>query len=141
MIEGKLDRHDARVRHQSVSGFQPDDAAQRRRNPDRAALIAANGQIGLTAGHQHRAAAGRAARGVTPFPGIVHRALGAGVAAAGQAEIFAMRFAEDGPAGVEHAGDNRRIDIRHIAFQRRGADHHWNPGEADIVFQDNGFAG
>ena len=46
---------------------------------------------------------------------IVHRAGGVGVAAAGQAEILAMRLADDGAAGIEDTGHDGGVDVRHIA--------------------------
>ena len=39
-----------------------------------------------------------------------------GVAAARQAEILAMRLADDGAAGVENASDDRRVDVGNIAL-------------------------
>ena len=51
-----------------------------------------------------------------------------------------MRLADDGAAGVEDAGDDGRIDVRHVAFERRGAVHHRHAGEADIVLEDDALA-
>ena len=55
------------------------------------------------------------------------------MAAAGEAEILADRLADDRAAGVENARRDGRVDIRHIAFHRRGAVHHRHAGETDIV--------
>src|SRR5258708_5626448 len=65
----------------------------------------------------------------------------AGVATPGEAEIFAVHFAEDGAAGVEDAGDDGGVGVGDVAFQRRGTVHHRYAGEADIVLQRNGLAG
>ena len=72
---------------------------------------------------------------------IMDRTGSAGVAAAGEAEIFAMDLADDGAAGIEHAGDDGRIRIGRVAFEGRGAVHHGNAGEADVVLQRDGLAG
>src|SRR6266851_1746545 len=45
------------------------------------------------------------------------------------------------PPAIENARRHRRIDIRHIAFEGRGAVHHWHAREADIVLQRHRFAG
>ena len=71
---------------------------------------------------------------------IVHRAGSAGVAAARKTEIFAHRLAGDRAASVENARDDGRVDIRHIAFHRRGAVHHRHPGDADIVLDGKSLA-
>src|SRR5258705_7163208 len=63
------------------------------------------------------------------------------MAAAGEAEIFAMHLAEDGAAGIEDAGDDGGVGVGDVAFERRGAVHHGNAGEADIVFERDGLAG
>jgi hypothetical protein len=55
--------------------------------------------------------------------------------AAGKTEILAYRLADDRPAGIENTRHHRRIDIRHIAFHRRGAVHHRHAGEANFVFE------
>ena len=64
-----------------------------------------------------------------------------GMAAAGKAEILAMRLADDGAAGVEDARDDGGIGIGHVAFERRGAVHHGNAGQADIVLERDRLAG
>ena len=63
------------------------------------------------------------------------------MAAAGEAEIFAMRLADDGAAGVEDARDDGGIHIGSIALECRGAVHHGHAGEADIVLQRDRLAG
>src|ERR1041384_3950647 len=75
------------------------------------------------------------------FPRVVHRQRLAGVAAARQAEALADRLADDLAAGVEDAGDQGRVDVGHIAFERRRAVHHRQAGDADIVLDDDRLAG
>jgi hypothetical protein len=43
------------------------------------------------------------------------------VAAAGKAQIFAHRLAEDGAAGIEDARDYGGIDVRHVVFEHARA--------------------
>src|SRR4029077_4099621 len=64
-----------------------------------------------------------------------------GVAAAGHAIIFAHRLAGDFAAGIENALDDGGVDVRHIAFQNIGADHHRHAGETDIVLERDAPAG
>ena len=88
-----------------------------------------------------RAAARRgAARRVAVLEWIVHRAERRCMTAARQAEVLAMRLADDRAAGIEDAGDHRRVDVGHIAFERRGAVHHRHAGETDIVLQHHALA-
>ena len=54
---------------------------------------------------------------------------------------FAHRLAGDFAAGIENALDHCRIDLRHIAFQKLGADHHRHAGKADIVLERDTAAG
>ena len=58
VIERPLHRERARVRDQPVRRLVSDDAAQRRGDPDRSTLIAAQGQLDLAGGHQCRTATG-----------------------------------------------------------------------------------
>ena len=120
--------------------LQPVDAAERGRDADRAALVAAQRHRHFAQGDDGGTAGRRAARRITDAVRVVHRAAGAGVAAAGEAEIFAHRLADDRAAGIENARRDGRVDIRHIAFHRRGAVHHRHPGEADIVLERDPLA-
>ncbi len=58
VIEGYLDRERAGVRDQAVRRLVPDHAAERRRDPDRTALVAAERQVCVTGRDQGGAAAG-----------------------------------------------------------------------------------
>ena len=112
-----------------------------RRDPDRAGLVAADRHVDVAGGDERRAARRRSAGGVAAFARIVHRTGRAGMAAAGHAVIFAHRLAGDLAAGIENALDHGRIDLRHIAFQQLGADHHRHAGKADIVLECDAPAG
>ena len=88
-----------------------------------------------------RAAGRRAAGRIAHLARIVDRAGRIGMAAAGKAEILAMRLADDGAAGVENARDDGGVNIGRVALERRGAVHHGHAGEADIVLQRDRLAG
>ena len=141
VIERELDRHHAGIRHETVSALHAVDAAEGRGNADRAALVAADRHVGFAGRDHHRAARRRAAGRIAHFVRIVDGTRRAGVAAAGEAEIFAMRLADDGAAGVEHAGDDRRVGVGRVAFERRGAVHHRHARDADIVLDRDLLAG
>ena len=134
VIDGRLDGHDARVRHQAMGGLHAITAAKGRRNTDRAALVAANGHVDLFRAHQRSRAAGRPPGGVAHLEGVVHWASGAGMRATRKAEMLTVRFAADRPSCGEDARDNGGIDIRSVAFEGRGAVHHGHAGQANVVF-------
>ncbi|MPL89754.1 hypothetical protein SDC9_35796 [bioreactor metagenome] len=140
MVDGDLDRHHAGIGHEAVGGLHADRAAEGRGHADRAALVAADRHVDLALRDQHRRArggtTGRAARVI----GVAHRAKRRGVAAAGHAEAFAMRLADDRRAGIEKPRHQRCIDVRDIALERRGAVHHRHAGQHDVVLQDHGLA-
>src|SRR5260221_10204707 len=71
----------------------------------------------------------------------MHGPGGAGVAAAGEAEILTMDLADDGASGVQHASDDGRIDVGDIAFERRRTVHHGNAGERNVVLERYLLAG
>ena len=56
-----------------------------------------------------------------------------GMAAAGKTEILTMCLADDGAAGVENARDDGGVSLGCITLERRGAVHHGNTGQTDIV--------
>ena len=140
VVDIDLDRHDAGVGHQPVRRLHAVDAGERRRHADRAALVAADRHVDLAQRHQHRAARRRAAGRVAHLVRIVHRAGRAGVAAAGHAEELAMRLADDGGAGIEHALHDRGVDVGDVAFQRGRAVHHRHAGQHDVVLEHHGLA-
>src|SRR5262245_20053096 len=67
----------------------------------------------------------------------MHRTGGAGVAAAGDAEIFAYRLSGDLAAGIEDPLDDGGVDIGHIAFEYLRADHHRHAGEAYVILESD----
>src|SRR5690349_19520836 len=69
--------------------------------------------------------------------GVVDGPGRARVAAAGKAEILAGGLTDDLAAGVEDAGHDGRIEIRDVALERRGAVHHRDAGDHDIVLDRN----
>ena len=135
-----LDGHDAGIGHEPVRRLHAVNAAIGGRHADRPALVAADGHIDLAGRHQRRRAGGGAARGIAHAVRVVDRARRIGVAAAGKAEILAMRLALDGGARVQQPLDDGRVDVRHITFQRGRAVHHRHAGQHHIVLERDGLA-
>ena len=140
VVDGDLDRHHAGVGHQAVGRLHAVDAAKRRRHADRPTLVAADGHVGLAALHQHRAARRRATGRIAHAVRVVHRARGAGVAAARHAEVLAGGLAQHRAAGVQDALHQRGVDLGHVALHRRAAVHHRHASQQDVVFQHHRLA-
>ena len=141
VVQREFDRHDAGVWHQPIRRFVAVDAAPARGHADRAALISADRHVHRAGGDQCATAARRAARGPAGIVGIAHRAGRTGVAAAGKAQILAYRLAENAPAGVQNARNDRRVDFGRIALQNGAAVHHRHAGDAHVVLDGEGLAG
>ena len=141
VVDHDLNRHDAAVGHETVRRLHANDAAPGRGHANRTALIAANGHVDFAQRDHHAAARRGPARGIAHFVGVVHRAFGVGVAAAGNAVVLAVGLAGDFAARVENAGDDGGVDVRHIAFQNRVAVHHRHAGDHDVVFHRDALAG
>ena len=76
VVEHRLDDHRARVRHQPVRRLHPVEAAERRRDADRSALVATDRHVDDAAGDERGGARRRAARRVAVPPGVVGLARG-----------------------------------------------------------------
>ena len=140
VIEGELDGGDARVRHEAEGGLHAVEAAPRGRDAQRATLIGAHGHVDRARRDQRGAAARRAAGGVARLVRVGDQPGGRREARALHAEGAAHGLAGDRAAGIEDAGDDGGVDLRHVAFQHRGADRHRHAGEADVVLQRHGLA-
>jgi hypothetical protein len=114
-------------------------AAPRRRQADRAALVAAQRHVGLAGDHDRGAAVRRRPAQVG---GIVRvGGLGLGIArqpAAVEAEGGDRRLADDVGAGVEQARYHRRVLAGHVALEDRRAVEHRDVGDADVVLDADG---
>jgi hypothetical protein len=62
------------------------------------------------------------------------------MAAAGHAEILALRLADNLGPSVEQSRDDRGIDLGYVALQQRRAVHHWDTGDHDVVLDSDGAA-
>ena len=123
-----------------MGGLHAVNAAERGRHTDGATLVAAQRHVHLARRDQGGAAGRRPAGGVAVAVRVVHGTGGAGVAAAGKAELLADRLAEDGAARVQNALDHRRVQVGHVAFERGRPVHHRHAGHADIVLDGDGLA-
>ena len=135
VVDGRLDRHHSGVGDESVGRLHPVAAAERRGDADRAALIASDRHVHETASDERSGAGGRAAGGVARLVRVLHRPRGTGVAASRQAEVLAVRLADDGRPSIEQARDDGRVHVGGVALQSGGAVHHRHPGEAYVVLQ------
>ena len=141
MVHGHLDHHGAGVGHEAVGGLEADDAAPARRDADRAALIAADRHVDIAGRDGGAVAVGRRAGRMGRLVRIAHRAIGRGVAAAGERAVLAVGLAEDGSAGIEHAGHHGGVDVRDIAFHPLGAVDHGEARDADRILDADPLAG
>ena len=141
MVHGHLDHHGPGVGHEAVGRLQADDAAParrgcgssrpgRRRWPCRYRLPRPRLRCRWT---RHRSSGSSCA--------VADRAIGRGVAAAGERAVLAVGLAENGPAGIEHAGHHGGVDIRDIALERLGAVDHGKARDADRVLDADRPAG
>ncbi len=111
-----------KIRHHAVARLQSEHAAERRRNPDRAAAIAAGRQRHDACRHQcGRAAAGAAGRAGN-IPGIARDAGQRAVGDALPSEFGRRRLAEEHGAGLTQAGDAGRILRARRSWRRLRAD-------------------
>ena len=120
---------------------QPDDAAQRRRDPDRSALVAAEGQVDLTGGEQRAASARRSARFPCGVPWVAHRPAGRGEAGSRAAQILADGFAGDRCPGGKQPLHDGGVPAGDETLHRAGSVHHRNPGDRDVVLDRHRPAG
>ena len=108
--------------------------APRRREPDRATLVAAERKLGLTGDEHGSAAVGGGAAQVRRIVGVRRLRVGiAGQPAAVEAEGGNRRLAHDVRAGVQQARHHRRVLARHVALHDGRAVEHRNPGHAHVV--------
>ncbi len=135
MVQRRIDRGHAQIGNAPEGGLQPNDAAEGRRNADRAALIAAHRQIGLSRGHRHGAARGRSPGRAGRVPGVQHRSVHPGEACPRGAKTFAIGLADDARPCSQQVGYHRRILGRDEAVQQAGAVAHRHTGQRDGILQ------
>ena len=124
VVEGHVDREAPGIGNEAEGRLVPDHAAPGGGDADRAALIAADGHGHVAGGERGGAPLRRAAGRMGGLARIAHRAVAAGVAAAGEREVGAGRLADDGGARVEQAGHDGGVDDGHVAFEGARAVHH-----------------
>ena len=108
-----------RRRHQAHRRAQTGHAAERRRDPERAAEVGALGQCDHAGGQGHSAAAGRSTGALGRVPRIAGGAehLVEGVAAGG--ELRAVGLADDDRAGTPEPRDHGRVLGGHVVGEQR----------------------
>jgi hypothetical protein len=123
-----------------VRGLHSDDAAERRRHPDRAPLIAADREVDLTGGNEGRTARGRSPGRARRVVRIAHGSAVAGVTATRGAVRLADGLAGDRRARVQHARDDRGIDGRHVSLEQARPVHHRHARQHHVVFEGHAAA-
>ena len=120
-----------------------DDAAERRRDADGAALVAAEGDVHLAGGHGRAGARGRAAGHVLVVVGVEGSAVVPDAAAGAEAATQAVHdvLADDGAPRLQHPGDHGGVEVGDEAFEGEGAEAHGHPGHRDVVLVTDGLAG
>ena len=141
VVERVVDPDDAGVRHQAVRRLVPDHAAPRGRNADRAPLIPADGHIDIVVRQRRARTPRRSAGQMIRVVRIARRAVGAGMAAAGEGEVVHVEDRADRASGVQDARDDGRVDVRHIAVQHERGARHGHAGDAHVVLDADPFAG
>ena len=109
MIEGEGIGVDAGAADQTVSRFQADDAAQRRRAADRAAGIGAERAGDKAGGNRGPGAARRAAGEVVAVPRIARRRPGQIEGRPAMREFMGRELAQQHRAGLVKLGDGGRV--------------------------------
>ena len=110
-------------------------AAERGRNTDRAALVAAERQVDLARADQRRAPRRGSAGAVLGRVRVSHRTRGTGVTAGREAVRLAHRLADDGSARVQDPGHDAGVDGRDVALEDARAVHHGHAGEHHVVLE------
>ena len=130
-LGGEADRE---VRHQPERRLQPDHAAIRRGQPDRAALVAAERDIHLARGQRRPGARRRPAGDALRIVRVQRLAVVAH-------EPVHHVLAGDLPAGRQHPGHDGRVDVGDEALQRLRGEDLRDTGHADMVLEADGLAG
>ena len=104
------------------SGFDPDDAAKRGRDADRAAAVRGDGSRAKSRGHRRAWAARTAAGEVVGGVRVARRAVVRIQAGHANADLVHVGLADQQRAGRSHAGDDGGIFLARRLSQEGGAD-------------------
>src|SRR5256885_16495121 len=72
---------------------------------------------------------------------IAYHPARAGMACAGEAQVFAGRLARDGAASIENSRHHGGIEFWNVTFEQGRTVHHRNAGNAYVVLDRELFAG
>ncbi len=118
-IESRRERGRPVARDAALGRLEADEAAQRRRDPHRAAGIAADRDHGLRIAHRHRRARGRAAGDQLAVKGVSGRPVMRVDANPGKGELGHVGAADEDRPGGAQPGDDRRVAGRRRAVVER----------------------
>lgn len=141
MIEGRLYRHDTRIRHEAMGGLQPIHAGPARRHADGSALVATERGIHFSRRDDDCTTARRSAGRMTWPVRVSDREWFRGMASARKAKVLADSLPEDGTPGIENPLYDGGIDFRHVVLQNARSIHERQTCHANIVLHCDFLAG
>jgi hypothetical protein len=121
MVERPGEREGPGEADASVGRLQTDDAAERRRDADRAARIAAEGERHLVGRERDRRATAGAARHPLSVPRVPRRALEEVDGGDPPGELVGRGLPDQDRAGLPRPAHRLRIHSRDVAVEHRGA--------------------
>ena len=107
--DAPVQRRGAKLADAAEGRFEPDHAAKRRRDADRAAAVCADGDGTQARRHRRRRSAGTAAGVVRRVVGIARRAVMRVQAGHADADLVHVGLADQQRARRPHPGDRRRV--------------------------------
>ena len=126
---------DPEVGDQAEGGLETDDSAEGGGDPDRAALVAAEGDVDLARRYGRAGSRRRAAGHVLGVVGVERPTVVADAAAGPVTAAEAVHdvLSDDRAARLEHAGHDGGVEVRDEAFEGEGAEAHRHAGDRDVV--------
>ncbi len=140
MVERRIDTDGPGIWNESMCRLEPDDAAPRCGNANRAALVAANRQVDIIVVKRRRRTARGATREMIAIVRIARWAESAGIAGAGECEVIEIQLRDDFGARVENSRDEGGVVLRYVAFHHEGAAGHRDSGHRDTVLDPHALA-
>ena len=141
VVEGVIDADDTRVWNEAMGRLEPHDATPGCGNANGAPLVPADRQVNVIIRQCGPRTARRTASHMVGIMLIAGRAIGAGMTATREGKIVHIQDGGNLAAGIEDAGDNSGINIRHIIAQHQRGTRHRNTGNTHIVLNTQTLPG
>jgi hypothetical protein len=123
-----------RERHAAARGLDPEDAAARGRDANRAAAVRAVGGGREPGGDRDRRAAARPTRRARRVPGIPAHAVQLGLGHGGDPQLRRVGLADHDEARFLQAADDGDVEVRHVVGIGAGREGRADPGGLLQVF-------